>query len=138
MDKLIEWWAKNSVAANLLMVGIFAAGFFGFTSLEREMDPQVRFPGLSIEVSWPGASPMEVEEQIIQRIEEAVSDLDAIEWVRSSAREGSGGVYILAEQQVDFSQFMNDVSLQLYKIPEPGTCVLLVLAGLGLTFLRRR
>ena len=116
MNRLIEWWARNSVAANLLMVGIFVAGFIGFTSLEREMDPQVRFPGLEIEVVWPGAAPQEVEEQIVARIEEAVSDLDSIEWVRSTSAEGYGGVYILAEQQVDFTQFMNDVKIRVDSI----------------------
>jgi len=112
MNRLIEWWARNPVAANLLMVGIFVAGFIGFGSMEREMDPQVRFPGLQIEVAWPGAAPQEVEEQIVARIEESVSDMDSIEWVRSTSAEGYGGVYILAEQQVDFTQFMNDVKIR--------------------------
>src|SRR5210317_615611 len=116
MNRLIEWWARNPVAANLLMVGIFVAGVIGFTSLDREMDPQVRFPGLEIEVTWPGAAPQEVEEQIVARIEEAVSDMDAIEWVRSTSQEGYGGVYILAEQQVDFTQFMNDVKMRVDSI----------------------
>lgn len=65
MNKLIEWWARNSVAANLAMVGIFVAGIIGFGTMEREMDPQVRFPGLEIRVAWPGAAPQEVEEQIV-------------------------------------------------------------------------
>jgi multidrug efflux pump subunit AcrB len=112
VNGLIEWWARNSVAANLLMVGIFVSGIIGFSSMEREMDPQVRFPGLEINVNWPGAAPQEVEEQIVARIEEAVSDMDEIEWVRSSSAEGYGGVYILAEQQVDFTQFMNDVKIR--------------------------
>ena len=116
MNGLIAWWARNSVAANLIMVGIFVAGTIGFSKMEREMDPQVRFPGLEIEVSWPGAAPQEVEEQIVARIEEAVSDLDAIEWVRSSSAEGYGGVYILAEQQLDFTQFMNDVKIRVDSI----------------------
>jgi multidrug efflux pump subunit AcrB len=116
MNRLIEWWARNSVAANLLMIGIFVAGVIGFNSLEREMDPQVRFPGLEINVTWPGAAPQEVEEQIVARIEEAVSDMDAIEWVRSTSAEGYGGVYILAEQQVDFTQFMNDVKIRVDSI----------------------
>jgi multidrug efflux pump subunit AcrB len=98
------------------MVGIFVAGIIGFSSMEREMDPQVRFPGLEIEVFWPGAAPQEVEEQIVARIEEAVSDMDAIEWVRSTSAEGYGGVYILAEQQVDFTQFMNDVKIRVDSI----------------------
>ena len=116
MNGLIAWWARNSVAANLVMVGIFVAGTIGFSQMEREMDPQVRFPGLQIEVSWPGAAPQEVEEQIVARIEESVRDLDAIEWVRSTSAEGYGGVYILAEQQVDFTQFMNDVKIRVDSI----------------------
>ncbi|MCX2801193.1 Multidrug efflux pump subunit AcrB [Microbulbifer thermotolerans] len=116
MNRLIEWWARNSVAANLAMVGIFVAGLFGFAAMEREMDPQVRFPGLQIVVSWPGAAPQEVEEQIVSRIEEAVSDLDNIEWVRSMSAEGVGEVYILAEQSVDFSRFMNDVKIRVDSI----------------------
>ena len=116
MNGLIAWWARNSVAANLVMVGIFVAGTIGFSQMEREMDPHVRFPGLQIQVSWPGAAPQEVEEQIVARIEESVSDLDAIEWVRSSSREGQGEIYILAEQQVDFTQFMNDVKIRVDSI----------------------
>lgn len=116
MNGLIAWWARNSVAANLVMVGIFVAGTIGFSQMEREMDPQVRFPGLQIEVFWPGAAPQEVEEQIVARIEESVRDLDAIEWVRSTSAEGYGGVYILAENQVDFTQFMNDVKIRVDSI----------------------
>lgn len=116
MNKLIEWWARNTVAANLLMIGIFLAGIAGYSSMERELDPQVRFPGLEIEVTWPGASPQDVEEQVVARIEESVRDLDSIEWVRSFSSEGFGGVYILAEQQVNFTQFMNDVKIRVDSI----------------------
>ena len=116
MNNLIAWWARNSVAANLAMLGIFVAGIIGFGVMEREMDPQVRFPGLEIRVAWPGAAPEEVEEQIVSRIEEAVSDLDNIEWVRSSSAEGGGEVYILAESKVDFARFMNEVKIRVDSI----------------------
>ncbi len=116
MNGLIEWWARNKVAANLLMFGIFMSGAFAFTSMERELDPQVRFPGLQILVTWPGASPVEVEEQIVTRVEESVRDLDNIEWVRSFAGEGLGEIYILAEQSVDFTQFMNEVKIRVDSI----------------------
>ena len=116
MQGLIRWWVNNPVAANLLMVGIIVAGVFGFNSMEREMDPQVRFPGLEIEVIWPGAAPQEIEEQIVTRIEESVRDLDNIEWVRSTSAESYGGVYILAEQRTDFTQFMNEVKMRVDSI----------------------
>lgn len=113
MNNLIKWWAHNRVAANLAMVGIFVAGIIGFGSMEREMDPQVRAPGLEIRAAWPGAAPQEVEEQIVSRIEESVSDLDNIEWVRSTSSEGMGEVEIRAESTVDFARFMNDVKIRI-------------------------
>ena len=113
MNNFIAWWARNSVAANLLMVGIFLAGFFGFTSMEREMEPNVRFPGLQISVQWPGAGPEDVEQQIVARVEESLRDLDGIEWVRSFSREGSGVIHVLAEQRVDFTSFMNEVKIRI-------------------------
>lgn len=116
MNNLIAWWAKNSVAANLIMIGLFVAGFIGYGNMEREMNPQVRFPGLKIQIAWPGATPQDVEEQIVARIEESVRDLDEIEWVRSSSSEGRGEVYILANQKADFTQFMNDVKIRVDSI----------------------
>ncbi len=113
MHRLIEWWARNTVAANLAMIGIFVAGIIGFGAMEREMDPQVRFPGLEINISWPGATPQEVEDQIVSRIEESVRDMDAIEWVRSTAGEGFASINILAESQVDFPSFMNEVKVRM-------------------------
>jgi multidrug efflux pump subunit AcrB len=95
------------------MVGIFVAGFIGFSSMERELDPNVKFPGLEINVSWPGASPQEVEDQIVSRIEESVREMDSIEWVRSTSGEGFGNINILAEEQVDFAHFMNEVKVRM-------------------------
>lgn len=113
MHKLIEWWARNTVAANLAMIGIFVAGIIGFNSLERELDPQVRFPGLEINVAWPGATPQEVEDQIVSRIEESMRDMDAIEWVRSTAGEGFANINVLASASVDFPSFMNEVKVRM-------------------------
>lgn len=110
MNGLIEWWARNTVAANLLMVGIILGGIIGFQNMEREIDPTVRFNGLQVSVNWPGAGPKEIEEQIITRIEESFSDLDNIDFIRSISREGSGNVWMKALDTVDFTQFMNDAN----------------------------
>lgn len=110
MNGLIEWWARNTVAANLLMVGIILGGIIGFQNMEREIDPTVRFNGLQVSVTWPGAGPKEIEEQIITRIEESFSDLDNIDFIRSISREGSGNVWMKALDTVDFTQFMNDAN----------------------------
>jgi len=109
MQGMIAWWARNSVAANLLMFGIMVSGLLAYFSMERELDPHVNFNGMNISVTWPGASPQEIEEQVISRIEEALSDLDSIDFIRSFSGENSGNVWMRAFETVDFTQFQNEV-----------------------------
>lgn len=109
MNGLIEWWTRNSVAANLLMVACFIAGGLAFMQLERELNPSASFNGATISVAWPGASPLEIEEQIILRLEEAVADIDGIEHISSTAREGSARVNIEGDDDVDTTRFLNEI-----------------------------
>ncbi|MFQ5563278.1 MAG: efflux RND transporter permease subunit [Parvularculaceae bacterium] len=109
MKGLISWWAKNGVAANLLMIAILIAGVFAFTRIEREVFPSATFNGATISVAWPGAAPREVEEQIILRIEEAISDIDGVEHVTATAREGVATVNVEGQDSVDQTLFLNEI-----------------------------
>ena len=84
MNGLISWWTRNTIAANLLMVAIFFAGAFAFSNLEREVFPSATFNGASVSIAWPGASPVEVEEQLILRVEEAVADIDGVKRIEAT------------------------------------------------------
>jgi multidrug efflux pump subunit AcrB len=109
MERIIGWWARNPVAANLLMIGIVLAGFLGFQAMEREAFPVFKIQEVEIEVFWPGAAPQEVEEQIIIRIEEALTNLDSVYRVRSTAAEDYGRLDVSTYNFVDINTFLNDV-----------------------------
>ena len=109
MNRMIAWWADNHVAANLLMIAILMAGFGGYLKMEREMFPTIPFPGMQVTVVWPGASPTDVEEQIVVRIEESLKDLENLDWVRSESSEGVGVVFIMADNGSDFTRIMSEV-----------------------------
>lgn len=109
MTGLISWWTRNAVAANLLMIACLVSGFLAFTSLERELDPSADFTGASISVAWPGASPREVEEQIILRVEEAIAGIDGIEHIDSTAREGRASINVEGDQDMDATKFLNEL-----------------------------
>lgn len=113
---ILAWWAKNSVAANLLMIIALIGGVVGFFSMQRENNPGAVFPGASINVAWPGASPQEIEEQIIVRIEEALSDLDGVDELTAAAREGSGSVWVSGEPVLDANEFVNEIKLRVDSI----------------------
>lgn len=110
MKSIIRWWAGNHVAANVLMIAILIAGIVGFFKLEREIFPTIPFPGMQVIVTWPGASPKDVEQQVVARIEESLKDLESLDWVRSESAEGWGGVFIMAESSSDFASVMDDVT----------------------------
>ena len=110
MKSIIRWWADNHVAANLMMVAIILSGIFSYNRLEREIMPTIPFPGMQVIVVWPGASPRDVEQQVVSRIEESLKDLESLDWVRSESGEGWGGVFIMAENSSDFSSVMDDVT----------------------------
>ncbi len=116
MKNLIRWWADNHVAANLLMAAIIFAGVLGYNRLEREIFPTIPFPGMQVTVAWPGASPRDVEQQIVSRIEESLKDLESLDWVRSESGEGWGGVFIMAENSSDFASVMDDVTSRVRSI----------------------
>jgi len=109
MRGLIAWWAKNSVAANLLMFAIIVVGVFGFFKLEREIFPGIKANEIQVSASWQGASPRDVQEQMITRIEEAVYDIDGIDNIQALAFEGGGRVTIKTKITADFDAMLDEV-----------------------------
>ena len=69
MTGLIAWWVRNAVAANLLMAFILVCGLLAWAGIEKEVQPVVKLPLVQVSLTWPGASPKEIEQQVIQRVE---------------------------------------------------------------------
>ncbi len=109
MKVIIAWFVKNPVAANLVMALMFLIGFQGYNNLNREFFPQTSLNAMTISTTWQGASPRDVEEQIVIRLEEAVDGLDGIESIESRAREGVGTVTINTRANVDFEKLFDEV-----------------------------
>ncbi len=112
MKAIVKWWASNPVAANLLMKILLIGGLISYIQIEREMDPYVEFPGANVSVAWPGASPQDVEEQIVVRMEEAFSEIQGVQRMWAFAGEGGGGVTVIAKKGVDDARFMQDIKRQ--------------------------
>ncbi|MEE9329519.1 MAG: efflux RND transporter permease subunit [Parvularculaceae bacterium] len=116
MNGIIHWWASNKVAANLLMIIILIAGTVSFFKLERELDPYVEFPGAQISVAWLGASPQDIEEQIVVRIEEAVSRVQGVNRLWSVSRENAGFVIVIGKDSLDEAAFLADLKREIDSI----------------------
>ena len=90
---MIEYFARNRVAANLLMGAICVAGLLSaLNRLTLEVFPSVEADYINIRVPYRGSTPTESEEAIAVRIEEAIQDLEGIDRMVSVASEGSASV----------------------------------------------
>lgn len=90
----IGYMARNSVAANLLMLVLLAGGIWTMFNIQKEVFPQFQLDYVEVNVTYPGAAPAEVEQGILLPIEEAVRGIQGIKEIVSTANEGSGNVTI--------------------------------------------
>ena len=105
----IAYMATNRVAANLLMLGILAAGLVSLGGLDREAWPTVPFNTIEVSVAYPGATPEEVEESIVVKIEEQVEALEDVKTVKSLAASGMASVRVELKSGTDIGEAMDEV-----------------------------
>lgn len=117
MDGIIVWFAKNRVAANLLMLFILAAGLLTLPQIRKELYPALSLDKIIIAVPYPGASAEEIEKSIIIKIEESIQGLPGVKNIASLSKEGIATVTIDVEDNADVSTVLNEVKNQIDAIP---------------------
>lgn len=104
-------FTQNHVAATLLAAAFVVAGITALMTgrIKREVFPEITPNIVSIAVVYPGATPIEVELGVCQRIEEAVASITGVDKVTASAAEGSGSVIVETLQDADVNRVLNDI-----------------------------
>lgn len=92
MNALIEWFVRNPIAANLLMMFFLVAGAISLKDVRSEIIPDVSLDMISVTVSYPGASPEVIEQSIVNPIEAAIYDVEGIQSLSSRSVEHLGVV----------------------------------------------
>ncbi len=116
MHGLINWFARNSVAANLLLIGIVVLGLHSLTKLPLEVFPSFSREAVSIRVAFRGASPAEVEEGVTIKIEEAIQDLEGIKKMVSTASESSGSINVDVAKGYDPQKLVDEIKQRVDQI----------------------
>ena len=109
MSGSITWFARNPVAANLLMVFLAMGGVLAALNIPYEVFPEVTLDRIQVEVAYLGAAPEEVEEAVCVRIEEAIQGIDGIKQVTSTASEGMGTVVVELTLDADARRVLDDI-----------------------------
>ncbi len=113
----IAYMAGNSTAVNVVMLVLLVGGLFTAFGLVQEVIPDASLDRIQIIVPYPGASPEEVEELIVRRIEEQIRGVEGLERVVAAASRGSGSVVAEFKSGTDIGRALNEVKAEVDRIP---------------------
>jgi multidrug efflux pump subunit AcrB len=113
---VLAWMARNTIAANLLMILLLGGGLWTAHNMQKEVFPRFQLDVAEARVGYPGAAPAEVEQGILLPIEEAVRGIPGIKEITSTAREGSGTVEIELVAGTDRMRAFQDIDQAVSRI----------------------
>ena len=117
MRKLIAYFIKHSVAVNIVILVFAVFGFFGAKNLKSSFYPLIDSKNISISIAYPGASPQEVEEGIVLKIEDNLKGLNGVERVTSTSNENSGSINVEIEKGKDIDFMLLEVKNAVDRVP---------------------
>ena len=113
---LLGWFASNHVAANLLMAFIMVSGLLTILTIRMEVFPELSIDMITITVPYLGASPDDVENGVVLRVEEAVGGVDGIKKITSYCNEGAGTVVVEVDEYCDTKEVLDDIKAEMDRI----------------------
>lgn len=106
---MINFFARHPTAANLLMILMLAAGLLSLGGLQRETFPDALPVEVKVSVLLPGATPEEVDESIVSRLEEQLDSVQHLEELRSEALSNIGSTTLEMTEGGDYNTFRNEI-----------------------------
>ena len=113
---LIAYFANNSVAANLMMVFIIIMGIISYFTIQRQMFPNVEINYIEVQANYPGASPQEIEESILIKIEESLKDVTEIKRGVYRSFRNSGRASLEINTDAELTDVLDKVKLRVDSI----------------------
>ncbi len=116
MKNAIAWMARNGVAPNLLMLFILIAGLISLSTVAQEVFPEASLDAIQVRVAYPGASPEEVEEAVVRRVEEQIEGVEGIRRISAVAAENVGLITAELKLGSDVARVLDDIKAEVDRI----------------------
>lgn len=109
MKKLIEFFIKYPVGVDALLIGFFLFGYISYNNLNTTFFPLVESRNVTITMIYPGASPQEIEEGVVNKIEQNLKGLTGVEQYTSTSNENSASIDVQVLKGYDTDLVLEDV-----------------------------
>lgn len=111
---LSDWGLRHQSLVLYIMAMLTAVGLLAYTQLGQSEDPPFTFKVMVIRTNWPGATAVEVEQQVTDKIEKKIQELGKTDYIRSYSKPGESLVFLMAKDTLP-SSMMGDVFYQTRK-----------------------
>jgi hydrophobic/amphiphilic exporter-1 (mainly G- bacteria), HAE1 family len=115
---LIDGFVRNPVKVTVGVILVLLFGILAMVSMPMQLTPEVEIPTLTIETMWPGASPQEVEQEIIQEQEEQLKSVEGVRKMTSESMDSMGRVTLEFPVGVNMQEAMLKVNTKLAQVPD--------------------
>ena len=105
MRNISAWAIRHPVTPIVLFVVLFFLGVVAFVRLPINLDPDVSFPVVNVNVTQPGAAPTELETQIAQKVEGSISNIGNVRNITTFIVEGQVNIFtefLIGTAPIDF------------------------------------
>lgn len=107
---------KNPVFAWMLMASTILFGVIALGRIGISQYPDVDYPNINVQISWPGASPAAVEREIVEPIEQAISQVEGVQEITAQARQGSARVTVQFDMSRNVDLALQDVQARVAQV----------------------
>ncbi|WP_394980920.1 efflux RND transporter permease subunit [uncultured Helicobacter sp.] len=116
MIRTLKFCLHNPMVVLVCVIFAVMFGILGLKSMPYQLMPQVSKPTISVYTSWNGATPYEVEKEIINRQEKYLKGIEGLESISSTARQGRAVVGLEFQSGVDINFALLKVSAKMDEI----------------------
>ena len=117
MKKIITYFIKYPVAVNVMIWAFVGFGIIGVLNMKSSFFPLVDSQLIRISLAYPGASPSEMEEGVVLKIEDNLKGIVGVERVTSVSRENSASVNVEVEKGKNIDVVLSDVKNAVDRVP---------------------
>jgi len=117
MRHLIAYFIKYHVAVNVFILAFFVFGFLGVSSLKSSFFPLTESKIITVSVVYPGASPQEIEEGVVLKIEDNLKGVRGVDRVTSVSRENSGTITVEIETRENLDFMLLEIKNAVDRVP---------------------
>lgn len=117
MKNLISFFIKYPVAVNVLMFAVFLFGVLGLLSTKSSFFPLYESNIITISIRYPGASPEEIEEGVVLKIEDNLRGLVGIDQVTSTSMENAASIIVEGIRGHNMDALLSDVKNAVDRVP---------------------